>query len=307
MMNNNPIMHQASILFLIMAVGFYAKKRRILTNDLIKGLTELLLNITVPLLTIASFHFDFSHKLLQNIGVIFAGSFGIHTLAFFLSKILFTRYPQNEKKVLQFSTVFSNCAFMGFPVLVSIYGKIGILYGSVYVVPFTIFLWSAGILIYSGKKDSKSLWRIILNPGIVAVIIGLFIFSFSVKLPAPIYQAIDLIGSMTTPLAMIIIGAMLASLKLKEVFGGLAVYYGTVIRLLLTPILALGILKLLGMKGVLLGVCVIATAMPTAANTVIFAEKFNGDATFASRIVFVSTLFSMLTIPALLFLIKYIS
>ncbi|HEX3048809.1 MAG TPA: AEC family transporter [Bacillota bacterium] len=302
-MNNNPIFHQALILFLIMAVGFYAKKRRILTNDLIKGLTELLINITVPLLTIASFNFDFSPKLLYNIGVIFAGSLGIHTLAFFLSKILFNKCAQNEKKVLQFSTVFSNCAFMGFPVLVSIYGKIGILYGSVYVVPFTIFLWTVGIWIYRGQRDSNSLGRIILNPGIVAVIIGLIIFSFSIKLPTPLYQAIDLIGSMTTPLAMIIIGAMLAGLKIKEVFGGLAIYYGTLIRLLLTPILVLGILILLGMKGVLLGVCVISTAMPTAANTVIFAEKFNGDATFASRIVFVSTLFSILTIPALLFLV----
>lgn len=307
-MNNNPITHQALILFLMMAVGFYAKKRRILTTEVTKGLTELLVNITVPLLTIASFHFNFSPNLLRNMGIILVGSFVIHALAFFLSKILFSRLPQNEAKVLRFSTVFSNCGFMGFPVLVSIYGKIGILYGSVFVVPFTIFLWTVGIFIYSGPradapKNWDSLWRILINPGIVAVVIGFIIFGFSIKLPTPIYQAIDLLGSMTTPLAMLIIGAMLASLKLKEVFGGFSIYYGTLVRLLLLPGIVLGILKLLGMNGVLLGVLVVSTAMPTAANTVIFAEKFNGDTTFASRIVFVSTLFSVLTIPALLFLI----
>jgi predicted permease len=167
---------------------------------------------------------------------------------------------------------------MGFPVLVSIYGKIGILYGSVYVVPFTIFLWTIGIWICSepgprGQRNLDSLRRIILNPGIIAVFIGLVIFLFSIKLPDPITQAIDLIGSMTTPLAMLVIGGMLAGLKAKEVFSGFSVYYGTTIRLLVMPIIGLGILKLLGMRGILLGVCVISTAMPVAANTVIFTEK----------------------------------
>ncbi|MCL6589092.1 MAG: AEC family transporter [Firmicutes bacterium] len=305
---DNPIFRQSSILFLMMAVGFYANKRRILTNDLAKGLTEFILNITAPLLTIASFHFNFSPKLLQNIGIVFGGSVVIHTLAFFLSKFLFTRFPQNEKKVLQFSAVFSNCGFMGFPILVSIYGKIGILYGSVYVVPFTIFLWTVGVMICSGPrpqgpKNSDFPRRIIFNPGIMSVFIGLALFVFSVKLPTPLNQAIELTGAMTTPLAMTVIGSMLAGLKFKEVFSGFSVYYGAIIRLLIMPVIGLGVLKLLGMTGILLEVCVILTAMPVAANTVIFTEKYNGASAFASRLVFVSTLFSMLTIPVFLLLI----
>jgi len=303
MVDSQVIINQVLILFLMMMVGTFVRKKEMISNEVVKGLAELLLNVTSPALVIASFDFSFSQQLLYEIGQVLLYALCIHGALVGISKLVYMKYPKATRSVLQFMTIFSNCGYMGFPLLNSIYGKIGVLYGSVYVVAFNLFLWSVGVILFTGEKDGKTMKKAVVNPGIISVLIGIIIFVFSIKLPLPLSQTLESIGSMTTPLSMIIVGAKLAEMEFRSLFSNVTVYYSAFIRLIAIPIAVLCVFRAFGVKDLLLGVIVACTAMPAAAATTIFAEKYNGNATFASQCVLVTTLLSVITIPLVLTLV----
>jgi predicted permease len=298
-MDKSTIITQVTTLFLMMAVGFAARKVKILNADSIQGLTRLLLNIAAPSVALAAFRFTFSEQRLAEAGVVFIFAVITHLFAILLGKLLFFRMPDATGKVLRFTTIFSNCGYMGYPVIGSFFGQRGIFLTSIYIAVFNIFVWTYGVFIFTAKADRDSLKQALLNPGVIAVFLGMLLFLFSVKLPSPITQTLEMVGGMTTPLAMIIVGSMLADLKFVDLFFGWSIYYGSVIRLVVMPLLAWGCLRILGVKGVVLGVCVLAVAMPAAAITVPLAAQNGGDALVASRLVFISTMLAMLVLPLL--------
>lgn len=293
----NNIINQVIILSLIMIVGVYARKKDILSKEASKSFSNFLTNITLPCLLISSFNYNYSQDMIAKARIMFVYSIIIHVVLIFVSRVLTFKYPENSKKVLRFATIFSNCGFMGYPVLESLFGKIGIFYGAIFNIPFNIFMFSIGIMIYTGKKDLKTLKEVLVNPAIIATISGLIIFSFSIKLPYPLFTAMSIVGSMTTPLSMIIVGAMLSEIRLKDIFSGTLVYYASFLRLIAVPFLTLGILKLLNADKLLMQIAVIIEAMPAAVLASILAEKYGADTVLASRSVFISTIISMITIP----------
>lgn len=293
----NNIINQVIILSLIMIVGVYARKKDILSKEASKSFSNFLTNITLPCLLISSFNYSYSVDMIAKATIMFAYSMIIHITLIFVSRILTFKYPENSKKVLRFATIFSNCGFMGYPVLESLFGKIGVFYGAIFNIPFNIFMFSIGIMIYTGKKDLKTLKEVLINPGIIATFLGLLMFIFSIKLPYSLLTAMSTVGSMTTPLSMIIVGAMLSEIKFKDVFSGTLVYYASFLRLIAVPFLTLGILKLLNADKLLMQVAVIIEAMPAAVLGSVLAEKYGADTVLASRSVFISTIISMVTIP----------
>jgi hypothetical protein len=299
------VINEVLILFLIMSAGFYARRSGMIDAAVNRGLAELLLNITMPLMILGAFNFTIDPAAVKMAGQVFLFSGILHAVSFWVGGVIYQRYTGETRNVLRFTAVFSNCAFMGYPVLQSIYGKTGVFYASIFTVPFIIALWTTGVLIFNGKDDGgRSFRKVLFNPGILAVAAGIFMFLFDLKLPETISKACSLLGSTTTPLAMILIGSMLGEIRLRELMGGKAVYLSAFIRLAVIPLVALGVLLLCGVRGVVLGVCVLSAAMPAAANTAAFAGKFGSDALFASRCVFVSTLLSIITIPVFIIIVK---
>jgi predicted permease len=296
-------MNQVLIIFIILVVGVICRVKNILTKEITKGLSHFLMSVVLPFNIISSFNQTLPSGALVNAGYIFGFAFLIHTFSMLLGKILYRNCEDGTRKVMWFITVFSNCGFMGFPVLESIFGKIGVFYGSVYIVVFNLFQFTFGQMLFTGEKDAKALKNALSNPGILSVFIGLILFFSPVKLPYVAYRVVDMIGSTTTPLAMIIVGSMLAEVNIKEVFSGIYMYYGIAIRLLVLPIIILYALKFSGVTGNVFIVCCMLSAMPAAANSVIFAERFDGDSVLASKIVFISTVFSIVTIPLITLLL----
>ncbi|MEN8906588.1 MAG: AEC family transporter [Clostridiales bacterium] len=297
------VFSQVLILFIILIIGFISRKFKILNVETNKSLTEFLVNVTIPFTIISSFNQKYPHSAMLNAGKIFLLSFLIHGISIIIGKIVTKNFKPTTKNVLWFVIIFSNCGFMGFPIMESIYGKIGIFYSSIYIIPFNLFLWTIGQIIFSETKDKKMMKKAILNPGIIAVFLGLIIFIIPYDMPFVATNVFELMGSLTSPLSMIIIGSMLASINVKDIFSDISVYYGSVIRLFLMPFIFLILFKIIGISGIVLGVCIISTAMPAAANTVIFSEKFGGDSLLASKIVFLSTAISIITIPIYLIIL----
>jgi len=296
-MEKSSVMNQVIILFLIIGVGYYSRKKNIINDEINKGLTRLLLEVTMPLMIVASFDYSFSKELMRNIVYMLLYSSLIHGALIFISSILYKKYPKGKKDILRFATIFSNCGFMGFPVVGSIFGKIGILYASVFNIPYNILSWTFGIALYTKDKDSKNLKKILLNPGIISVIIGIFLFMFSIKLPQTIYSTIKLVGDITTPLSMMIVGVMIAEVDFKKIFKKSSLYYIAFVRLILVPILTFAILKLIKVEELLINVAIVIEAMPAAAVTAIFAEAYSKEPELASEIVFFTTFLSVASIP----------
>lgn len=302
-MNNRNILDQVIVLFFIMIIGYFARKRNVINGETSKGLSHMLLSITLPALIIVSFNYSYSPDMLIKAGGIFLVSMIIHLALSIISKLIYRKYPKNVNSVLRFITIFSNCGFMGYPIIGSIYGKLGIFYTVIYNIPFNLLIFTLGIILFTDKRDPKSLRRELLNPSLFSIFIGLIIFIFSIKLPYPVYKTLDLVGSTTTPLSMLVVGSMIAEVEFRNIFSGIEIYYGSLVRLVLTPILVLLILKGFGIRGMYLGIPVLISGMPAAANTVIMATKYGGDSVLASRCVFVSTILSAFTIPLIILLL----
>ena len=303
-MDSRIVVNQVLILFLIMIIGFFARKKRVLTPDLTKGFTSLLLNVTCPLTIFTAFQLEYSASMLVSAGQALVFTMVIHLFSIVISLFLYNKYPTEIKQVLRFSTIFSNCGFMGFPLLQSIYGKTGVFYGSIYVIGFHLFIWTVGVSIFTGHQDRAALKKVLTNPNIIAVFLGIITFLLPIKLPAAVNSALEMVAAMNTPLSMLLVGSVLTEVKLTEMFTGFPVYYGTFVRLLLMPFCALLITDLFGFSPLLQGACVLVTATPVASLTTAFTEKYNGDSLLASRLTLLSTLGAIITLPFIGFLLN---
>jgi len=288
-----------------MCSGIYGRKKNIINNTSNKGLTDILLKITLPMMIISSFiRYSYSDELVSNMIKVFIYSMVIHLLLILISKILFIKFEKNKSDILKFATIFSNSGFMGFPVLQSALGSLGVLYGSVFNIPFYIFVWTYGISLFTNKNEKNLFKKIFLNPGIICVFIGLIIFLFSIKIPNVLSDSIKLIGDVTTPISMMIIGYMISGVEFKEIFKEKSVYYVSLVRLIIAPTLTYLLLKLIGANSMLINVAIIIEAMPVAAVCAIYAENNDKESSYASLIVFVTTLLSLVTIPSILVLVN---
>ncbi|SFU28336.1 hypothetical protein SAMN04487886_100126 [Clostridium sp. DSM 8431] len=292
-------------LFLIILAGVYGVKRRFINYDIQKGLNTILINITLPLLIISSFSVEFDSSMKSNIVKAFLYSFIFFIVAGIISYIFLIPIKDKEKKkVLQFANVFSNCGFIGFPIIDSIYGAEGVVYTSIFNLFFNIFVWSYGVALYSDKLDKKSLKKIVVNPGIVAVYIGLPMMLFNISLPSFFSKSITTVGNMTTPLSMIIIGCILTKINIKDAFKDWIVYYESLIRLIVIPLGIFVIAKVIKDDSILMKTIIILQAMPAGTMASIMAENLDKDSSFAAIIIFVTTLLSIVTFPLVLNIIS---
>lgn len=294
------------MLTLMMLVGIALRKTKIISDEVNKGLTGILMNAAMPSTILYSFNAKFSAGILKNAIMIFSYSIIIHIFLIILSKAAYFKMEDSKKKIFKFATIFSNCGFVGYPVIQGIYGSIGVFYTSIFTIPFNILMFSYGVLIFTEKSDFKSIRKKLTNIPTISIFVGVIMFLFSIKFPYPILNTLQGIGNMTTPISMLIVGAMLADVKLKEVFKGFNVYYFNFIKLIAAPILVCIVLMLFNANKVVLNICVILVAMPTASLLGVFAEKYDGDKVTASKSVFLTTVLSMFTIPAVISMINLI-
>lgn len=286
-------------IFLMGLAGYAARKLKVLDRQATGGISAFILNITLPLMIIGSFDRAVPRSALPELGMTALWAAGIHGLAILLSALVFRKTENRASRVLRYVTVFSNCGFMGFPVIESIFGKAGLMYASVFVLVFQVLIWTYGVVLFSGSSIRGTLKKAFLNPGTVSVALGILLWLAPFELPKAVTEAAGMLGATTTPLSMIVVGASLADAPLKGIFSGWEPWIGTIMRILVMPALVFGFIKLSGQGGMPAKVSGFLAAMPAAAQTVIFAEKHGADVTLASRVVFLSTVLSAVTIPFL--------
>lgn len=320
------VSRQVIMLFIIIITGIYARKIKVIDANSTNALSKLLLNITQPLLIITSFQIDFDSEKLMNGFTILGISVIIHTSMAFFSKFIYMPFKKNreDRKIYEICSIFNNCAFLGYPVLKVVFGdNLGIFYGAFYTIYFNIFIWTYGVYLLTKENNSddndgdgkkiklskasvmKSASKIFLNTGFIASVFGLIIFVFRIKLPTLLYDSAKLVGDMTFPLSMLIIGSLIANLDFKGLFLSIKNYYYVLIKLIVLPVVTASIFCILKADVYLIYVATIMASMPAAANNAIFAETYGANSELAGKLVGLSTLISIVSIPVILYILEF--
>ena len=298
------IIESVSSLFIIILVGVYGSKKKIITSEINKGLTDILIKIALPSMILASFVFTYDNTVKSNVVKTFYYSLIGYIIMTVISYLLLSPIKSDKKIILHFANVFPNTGYVGFPVLNSIYGAEGVIYGSIFNMFFVIFMWTYGLILFKGdfnKKELKSeIKKLLFNPSIIAVFIGIILMISDIQLQAALLSSIKSIGNVTGPLSMIIIGAILSDVKIQNYLKDWTIYYGIITKLVIIPITICFLSLLLKDTSIAMNTVLIMTAMPASAMTSILAENFDKEKEYAAVIVSATTLFSLLTIPILL-------
>lgn len=290
------VMEKVGILFVMIAVGFICTKIGMLTHKGIAEITSFLLRIVTPCLIVSSFLSADSGVELPVLGISVLTAVLAHVLAIVLSLFTFRKTEPDRQKTLRFAVIFSNTGFMGMPLVQSVVGDSGVVYASVYIAVFNLFCWTYGYSMMSGGKRA-SLKTALLNPGVIGLVIGVPIYLLGISLPEPVLQPVQGFAALNTPLAMVVVGSHIAAIEWKSMFTDWQVYAASALRLIVAPLLFLGAMLLLRPEYPLFVGNVIQSAAPVAANAVLFSTQFGRDARLASKVVALSTLLSIITLP----------
>lgn len=294
-------------IFLLILVGFVLSKLGYFSAHTRKQLTNIVLWIVLPCATIQSFEIEVDQDLLVSMALIFLISIGIQGIHWIFCTTCWNRIHDDRKISLQYGTMVSNAGFMGMPVTQSAFGSTGLLYASIFLIPQRICMWSYGLSLYTDGQDRKEVIRkVMTNPCIVAIYIGVVVMvlgMFDLHLPDFLDSTIAAIGNCNTALSMIVIGGILSDVPKDQIGDKLSLLYSG-LRLLVIPMILFLILNVLPVDPMVRNVCVLLSAMPAARTTAMLAQRYEKDPEFASKIIFVSTLFSMITLPIIFLLLE---
>lgn len=274
---------QVVMLFLLMGTGIAAVKTGVLKPEGKQTLSNLLVYLVVPAMIVNSYRMEFSMEILHNL----LASFGMSLLALLIGTgitlALTARRKDSRTPIYRFACIFSNAAYMGFPLISALFGSEGLLYASAYVTVFNILLWTMGYGFVSGSSDPKEVLHSLLHtPVLYAMVIGLCIYLLQIPVPQLIAQPLELMANMTTPLSMVITGMLLAAGDLGCIVRSKPVWKLAAVRMLLIPAVCLAVFGLLGFRSMTAQVVLLLECCPSAAITSVFAVQFGHDESFAA-------------------------
>ncbi|MBS5282379.1 MAG: AEC family transporter [Clostridiales bacterium] len=290
------------MLLIYMAVGMYCMKMQYIDQNTKKKLVDIILKITLPCMIFHSFNKPLTPRVLLETAMIFAVAFGVSILSLLLGKVIYNRYPREKRSILQYCTLVNNSGFLGMPMVSSVYGTDGLFAASIFIIPNRIFMWTAGLSVFTEADFKTKCKNILLNPCIIAVFLGLFRRIVNVPVPGFLDTAVSNIGDVTSPLSMMVIGTMLVGVKWKALLEP-SIFYLAFVRLVGLPLAALLILKNLPVDPMLTGISLILTGMPAGSTSALLAAKYGADEDYASRCIVTTTLLSLVTVPLLMLLL----
>jgi len=292
---------QVLILYILIAVGFFADKAGIYTEKASRLNTDLLFYIVTPLVIVNSFvSMDNSPEHIKGLGLAILLGFLIHLVGLILTLPIFRKGDIRQCGIYRFACMYCNCGYMALPLAQAVLGDIGVFYCSAVVMVFNVVSFTHGVTIMGAQKNGFQLKKLLINPGTIGVAIGLPLFLLKVKLPTLIASPVSSLAALNTPLAMLIFGTYLANTDLKTMFKDKNIYLVSFIKLVLIPLIMFGILTVTKVSYELRVAMTLASAAPSANNTVVFAGKYDLDTGTASKTVGLVSFLSILTMPIMI-------
>lgn len=295
------VARQVIQLFILMGAGVLCGKIKWLDDGGAKQITAILTKLITFCVIVESFiSVEFSMEKIEYMAVATGTCFLCTAIGGLAATLCFHNKKLAGRSVLQFGTVFSNCGFVSLPLVSALLGTEGVFVVSVFVAVFHGLCWTYGVSIYHQSKRSNILKKLIVNPGVISVLVGLPLFFLRIPCPSIITEPMHMLSNLNTPLAMLVTGYYLSKMTLKVQKGDGRILLASFLRLLVVPMTVMGILYALGLRGFLLIACMVPVCAPSASNTSLFAVMFGEDEIYASRMISICTFCSVLTMPLIL-------
>ena len=288
------------IIFSLIAIGFFTRRRGMVSREGQKNITDLVINLILPCNILTSFSQQFAEGTMHECLMVFLISAGIQVFCVIYGRTAYPRATEEHQKCLAYGIICSNAGFLGNPLAEGIFGSVGLMFASVYLIPVRVMMWSAGIAIFSGEHDLKgTMKKVATHPCVLACAAGLVMMVNGWIVPEPCFSLLQTIGRCNTAISMLVIGMILSDINPKELVDKIVVRY-TVERLILIPLLVWIVLLPLVNARILsrfsVNLSVLLAAMPAGATTSMLAAKYECAPGFATRMVILSTLCSIPTI-----------
>lgn len=290
------VLNKIFVMFIILVIGIICFKTKVIDEVGNKKITNLVLMLVSAIVIFMSYQVEFDKKLL--LGLLF--TFLISSVTYFMAIVfahLVVRKTNENYAVERMSLIYSNCGFMGIPLVGAVIGEIGVFYLAVYITIFNILIWTHGYIQMTGKCNKGELLKILRSPCIIAVFLGIICFLFQIKIPSQFAEAFNIIAATNTPLAMLCAGAAIANANILGALKRFRTYLICFLKLLVIPIITVFIVSFLLVDENIKLTIIVATACPTGAVCTQFALKFNKNASYASEIFGISTALCVVTIP----------
>ncbi len=293
---------QIILMFALMLVGILANKVKFMHEQTASDLTNVLLYIVSPCLIVQSFQKSYSANRIHIFLLLVVGVFLVYIVQIVVSKVLFKGlYDHNLQRIVKYGSIYSNAGFIGIPLASSLFGSTGVFYAVVPLAMFNIFNWTHGVKLFASDSEQnliEKLKSILFNPNIIALFVGLMIFAFSIKLPSFLNQMVGYISSINTPVSMLVIGNSLANIVFKNFRLDRSLTLSLLLRNLVYPIVTSIIMHVLGVTGVPLATAILMMSCPVGGMVVLFTLQVHGKQEPAITLMAVSTMLSLITIPA---------
>ena len=287
-------------LFLLLILGFVLFKCHIFDEYTNKKISALIVNVASPMLIISSIAgVEGSNK---SIVFLMIGAGILMYIGFIILGKIINRifpFPKKDWPVYECMVVFANTGFMGYPVLLDVFGQEAVFYASLIHMAFNFFVYTYAIMCLTKGDDSefKLNFKQLLTPGIILIFVGIFIYLFDIQLPSVLMDTINSVGSLTAPLSMMMIGSSLAVYPIKDSFTDWRSYVFAFVRLMIVPLVTMIMCRLLHIDAYYANITIITNAMPVGSMVLMLATQYNANVKIVTRNIVVSTLLSVITIP----------
>lgn len=297
----SSILFQITVMFLLILSGVFLYKIHWISEETNKQLSKIVISFVNPALMFCAYTIEFRASLL--IGLLEAFGIAVVTHLLFIAAARMCLRKKDETIGLErYCCIYSNCAFIGIPLVSAVYGSEGVFYVTAYITVFNLLMWSHGIFLMSKDGEFDFVKKVILSPTIIATILGMIVFFTRISVPQVILKPLDYIGSMNTPLAMIVSGVTIAQSGFLKALKKVRIYQIAFWKLLFVPLVVMAMFIFTSVNHTALMATILVAACPVATASTLLAIQYGQDEKYASQIFGMTTLLSVATLPLLVFL-----
>ena len=294
------------VLFIIVILGYVACKLGYMGDKFDKKLSSIVVDITCPLLVLSSVMGDELPDrtlILPLFGVGFLTYILLLVFGFWVPRLITKNH--DDQGMIGFALMFANVGFIGYPIVSSIFGPHAVFYAALLNMPNTFFIFTAGVMLIKGEYSLKQFNpKVLVSPAMLGAFLAAIIVALGIHTPDIIARPVTMVGNITVPAALMIIGSSMAKLPIREIIGSPKVYITALLRLTIVPLSIYFLFKACGVSDLVNNINTVVIAMPVASFGTMFCLKYGRNPSLITETTFITTLGSIITIPLITLLFK---
>ncbi len=294
------------ILFIIVVVGYVANKLGYMGGDFDRRLSSIVITFACPALVLSSVMGDElpdRSLILPLLGVGFLTYIILTAVALVLPRMV--THGRDERGIIGFAVMFANVGFIGYPIVASIFGHEAVFYAALLNMPNTFFIFTVGVMLVKGEYGLRQFSpRVLASPALLAALLAAVLVALGVRTPHIIAEPVRLVGNITVPASLMIIGSSMANLPLRQIVGNGKVYATSFLRLAVVPVVFYFLMRAIGVSDVVNNINTVVLAMPVASFGTMFCLRYDRDVALMTEVTFVTTVASIATIPLVTLLFR---